>query len=127
MRALSTLVLLSAALSASAAVRTYHFEFTVQVDKDEPIVVSATLPPGTRNTLQANGRISFEVETPLSVGESSVTVVRIIDSSSGIPVVRDTSRRQGSVETQRRFTYLVCGSNVTFISPTPAQTKTCGT
>ena len=127
MRALSVLVLLSVALSASAAVRTYRFEFPVQVDKAEPIVVSATLPPGTKHTLQASGRISFEVETPTSVDESSATVVKIVDSSSGTPVVLDTSRRYGSVETQRRFTYLLCGSNLTFISPTPAESKTCGT
>ena len=108
-----------------AAAPQYKFAFTIIEDSGAPVVVTVAIPPGTRSSLQATSHLTFEVVAPVSVDESAVTLVRLVDDSSGKPVVLHTSHRIGGSTVERAFTYTVCSGRVTFQSPSPRQPMEC--
>jgi hypothetical protein len=114
-----------AGIAASAAAPQYTFEFTVRVDDATPLALNVSVPPGTSHLLQATEHLKVEIEVPASTTDTSTTIVRLIDDSSGKPVVLHTSRRPGPIGMVRTFSYAVCGGSVTFESPLQARQLEC--
>lgn len=127
MRVLLTFLALSGVVGAawSAPASQYTFSFTVQVDGTPPVALDVSLPPGTNRAIQATPQISVEIETPASVDDTSTTIVKLIDSSSGEPIVLHTARRIGGITEVRSFGYTVCHGLVTFHSPPSAAIGEC--
>ena len=121
---LASLVALAASSTVAAAPQ-YKFGFTVRVDHDPAIQVSAEVPPGTSHVLQATHHLRFEVIAPNATNDAATTVVRLIDDSSGKPVVLHTSYRTGSVALERDFAYAICSGKVTFQSPSLGKPIQC--
>jgi protocatechuate 3,4-dioxygenase beta subunit len=103
----------------------YKFAFTVKVEEAEPVMVSAAVPPGTSHRLQATQHLRFEIEAPATVDSRSVTVVKLIDDSSGQPVTRIHTQRGGPVTLDRAATYTICGNRVIAQGPSPTQAASC--
>jgi hypothetical protein len=114
-----------AGVATSAAEPQYNFSFTVQVDEAPPVALRVSVPPGTSHTLQATEHLRVEIDVPTSIGETSTTVVKLIDDSSGTPVVLHTARRVGPIAVVRSFGYTVCGGMATFQSPLEAKHIGC--
>ena len=112
-------------VASSAAAPQYTFAFTVRVDDASPVALNLSVPPGTSHMLQATEHLRVEIEAPTSVSDTSTTIVKLIDDSSGKPVVLHTSRRPGPIGLVRTFSYAVCGGRVTFQSPLPADQLKC--
>lgn len=106
-----------AGIAASATAPQYTFEFTVRVDDAAPVALNLSAPPGTTHSLQATDHLKLEIEAPSSTSDTAVTVVKLIDDSSGKPVVLHTARRIGPVGLVRTSGYAVCGGKTTFQSP----------
>jgi len=104
-------------VASSAAAPQYTFAFTVRVDDASPVALNLSVPPGTSHMLQATEHLKVEIDVPISVSDTSVTIVKLIDDSSGKPVVLHTSRRPGPMSLIRTFSYAVCGGRATFQSP----------
>lgn len=113
--AVITLVGITSAVCAAAP--QYTFAFTVRVDDASPVALNVSVPPGTKHSLQATEHLKLEIEVPATVGDDSTTVVRLVDDSSGKPVVLHTSRRHGSITEERSSGYAVCGGRAKFESP----------
>ena len=112
-------------VASSAAAPQYTFAFTVWVDDASPVALNLSVPPGTSHLLQATEHLRVEIQAPTSVGDTSTTVVKLIDDSSGKPVVLHTSRRPGAIGLVRTFSYAVCGGRATFQSPLQADPLKC--
>lgn len=112
-------------VAASAAAPQYNFTFTVRVDDASPVALNVSVPPGTSHIVQATEHLRVEIEVPTSITDTSTTVVKLIDDSSGKPVVLHTSRRSGPIGSVRTFSYAVCGGRVTFQSPLQANQLEC--
>ncbi len=112
-------------VASSAAAPQYTFAFTVRVDDAPPVALNVSVPPGTRHMLQATDHLKVEIEVPASITDSSKTIVKLIDDTSGKPVVLHTSRRQGPTGLVRTFSYAVCGGKTTFQSPLQATQLEC--
>ena len=127
MRILLSVIAISGLLgsAASASLPQYAFAFTVRVDGASPVALAATVSPGTSRMLQATAHLRVEIEAPATTTDASATIVKLIDDSSGTPVVLHTARRAGSPATVRTFSYAVCGGQVTFESPLRDIELTC--
>jgi len=114
-----------AGVASSAAAPQYTFSFSVQVDKASPVSLKASVPPGTSHMLQATEHLRVEIVAPTSIDETSTTIVKLIDDSSGEPVVLHTARRVGPIAVVRSFGYAVCEGMATFQSPLRAKHIGC--
>ena len=114
-----------AGTASSATAPQYSFEFTVRVDDASPVALNVSVPPGTSHLLQATEHLKVEIEVPASTTDTSVTIVKLIDDSSGKPVVLHTSRRPGPIGMVRTFSYAVCGGKPTFQSPLQSSQLEC--
>jgi hypothetical protein len=117
MRTLAAVLLGLIGVVASAAAPQYTFAFTVRIDDAAPVALNVSVPPGTSHMLQATEHLKVAIEAPASVTDNSVTIVQLIDDSSGKPVVLHTSRRPGAIGLVRTFSYAVCAGKATFQSP----------
>jgi hypothetical protein len=127
MRTLLTAIALlgGAGIASSAPALQYTFSFTVQIDNASPVALHASVAPGASQTIQATQHLRVEIEAPASVDDTSTTVVKLIDDSSGKPVVLHTSRREGPIGLVRSFGYAVCGGETTFQSPLQGEELGC--
>jgi hypothetical protein len=113
-------------VASSATAPQYTFAFTVRVDDTLPVALNVSVPPGTSHLLQATEHLKVAIEAPASTADTSITIVKLIDDSSGKPVVLHTSRRPGPIGLVRTFGYAVCGGKTTFQSPLQATQLECG-
>jgi hypothetical protein len=113
------------ALAAIPAVPQYKFSFVVQSEHDPLVRIDAALPLGTTQELRATEKLRIEVQVPASTNEQSHTVVRLIEDSSGHPVVLHRAETGGSIAAPREIAYLVCKQQVTYISPMPSEAPVC--
>ncbi len=118
-------LIVAQALAAIPAVPQYKFTIVVQVEHDPLVRIDAALPLGTTQELRATAKLRLEVQVPASTDEQSRTVVRLIDDSSGQPVVLHRAETGGSISAPRENAYLVCKEQVTYISPIPSHAPTC--
>lgn len=114
------------AIAFAATVPQYTFVFTVRVDDASPVALNVAVPPGTSHLLQAAEHLKVEIDVPASTADTSVTIVKLIDDSSGKPIVLHTSRRPGPIGMVRTFSYAVCGGQAIFQSPLQANPLECG-
>jgi hypothetical protein len=122
--ALFALVAVAAASTGKLPTQ-YKFNLAVQIE-DEPLVaISAALPPGTAHTLHATPHLRFEVEVPATTDIQSVTVVRLIDDSSGKDRVLHSAQTSGPNSFERGLAYAVCHGQVTFYSGAAAAPPSC--
>jgi hypothetical protein len=112
-------------VASSAAAPQYKFAFTVRIDDSSPVALNLSVPPGTSHLLQATEHLKVEIEAPTSISDTSTTIVKLIDDSSGKPVVLHTARRPGPIGVVRTFSYAVCGGKVTFESPLQTDPLKC--
>ena len=111
--------------ASSATAPEYVFAFTVRVDDASPVALNVSMPPGTSRLLHPTKHLNVEIETPASTTDTSATIVKLIDDSSGKPVVLHTARRAGSIGVVRSFSYAVCGGKPIFESPMQAHPLEC--
>ncbi len=107
-------------VASSGTTPQYTFAFMVQVDDASPVALNVSVPPGTSHLLQATEHLRVEIEAPASVSDTSRTIVKLIDDSSGKAVVLHTSLRPGPIGMVRTFGYAVCGGRTMFQSPLQA-------
>ena len=112
-------------IASSAAAPQYSFAFTVRVDSESPVALNVSVPPGTSHVLQATEHLRVAIEAPASITDTSMTIVKLIDDSSGKPVVLHTSRRSGPFSLVRTFGYAVCAGKATFQSPLQKEQLEC--
>jgi protocatechuate 3,4-dioxygenase beta subunit len=126
MRSFIAIALLGLSSSASAAdPAQYKFTFTLKVGDASPVMLSAAVPPATSHRLQATEHLKFEIDAPTGKEEWPATVVRLVDDSSGKPVVLVTRREGAPATTERVSTYTVCTGRVIVQSPSPPQPASC--
>jgi len=112
-------------VATSATAPQYAFAFTVRIDNASPVALAVSVPPGTSQMLQATEHLKVEIEAPVSTSDASMTIVKLIDDSSGKPVVLHTARRTGAISSVRTFGYAVCDGRTKFESPLQSQELEC--
>jgi hypothetical protein len=112
-------------IASSAAAPQYVFAFTVRVDDAPPVALNVSMPPGTSRLLHPASHLKVEIETPAAATDTSATIVKLIDESSGKPVVLHTARRPGPIGVLRSFSYAVCEGKAIFESPAQARPLEC--
>jgi len=126
MRTVFVLPLLAFASGALAADSTdYKFNFVVKVGDGRPTTVSGAFPPASTHRLPATDHLVFEIETPTGKEEWPVTSVKLIDDTSGTPMVRTMQRDNRPASQERSTTYTVCGDRVIALSPGPPTPASC--
>jgi hypothetical protein len=128
--AIATLALIVGATGASADAipptpKQYKFSLEVQVEDAPLVAINAALPLGTSHTLQAGPHLRFEVEVPSTTDYQSKTLVRLVDDSSGKPIVLHSAQTSGPTSFERDLAYSICQGQVTFYSGVASGTPTC--
>jgi hypothetical protein len=116
-----------AGIALSADSPQYTFSFTVQVDDEPPVSLNASILPGTSQTLQATEHLRVEIEAPTAIGDSSMTVVRLVDDSTGNPIALHTAHTVGPIAMVRSFGYAVCDGVTKYQSPLQSSKFGCKT
>jgi len=123
MRRIIVVALLTAAGSVPAADSSqYKFDFTVKVGDANPVTISGAVPPATSHRMQATDHITLELRAPTGREQWPAMGVKIIDDSSGAPVVRFT---EGSRPPDYTTTFTVCGDRVIRLDPSPPEPASC--
>ena len=95
--------LMAAALSTAfgAGPLFYQFDFTVDVDAEDSVHLSANVPAGERRILPINSNLEFEIAAPPT--EGMTTTVRLIDTSGVAPKVLHTEEHDWPTSVERRL------------------------
>jgi hypothetical protein len=107
------LIALSLAAQADTALQ-YKFSFLVQSEQGQVLAIDASVPLGTSHTMHATKHLWFEIEAPSSSDYQSWTVVRLVDDSSGKPVILHSAKTGGPVTQLRSFGYRICSGTTSF-------------
>jgi len=126
MRRLIAIALFAFAGSALAADSTqYQFNLIAKVGDGKPTTVSGAYPPASTHRLRAADHLLFEIETPTGKEEWPNTSVKLIDDSSGTPVVRADRRDNRPAARERNYTFTICGERVIALNPSPPTPPSC--
>jgi protocatechuate 3,4-dioxygenase beta subunit len=127
MRLLSCALLLAVSGVVCGQSPQYRFSITVLAgDAATPVHLNVAVPPLTSHKLQATEHLSVELQTPAAEQGNVVTLTKLIDDSSGSPVVIAVSQRGGPVALERELAYRVCpAGRVIFESPSLSNQASC--
>jgi hypothetical protein len=124
-RALS-LALLIHAQCALADDEPYKVSATVVRDGRFVMKVNLEMPPRQDFTVSSREeRLRLELTSVSTSRDPIQTVVKLVDFSGSQPRVMHTARNTEAPSALRSMTYRICGSVVTFISPSPAEPPGC--
>jgi len=96
-------------------------------DATTPVLLNATVPPGTNHRLQATEHLTFEISAAGIAANGTVeTRVKLIDDVSGKPVVVANTLWRSSAADERSFAYTICpDARVIFLRPIPSRVAKC--
>ena len=69
--------------------------------------------------------LRLELTAPRDDGVDDVTIVRLLRDDGGYYKVLHEARTTAPADSERSFTYRVCGPEVTFMTPAPYVTPKC--
>jgi hypothetical protein len=118
------LVAFSLTVQADTALQ-YKFSFAVQSEQGQVLAIDASVPLGTSHTMHATKHLWFEIEAPSSSDDRSWTVVRLVDDSSGKPVILHSAKTGGPVTQLRSFGYRICSGTTTFSTGSGGKPPEC--
>lgn len=111
---------------ASSAVEQCAFSFAVQVDRQPVAKMRIEVPLGTSHRLQATDHLWLEVQVPAQSTLTSVATVKLIDDSSGQPVVRDSIQSTGPFTSELNVRYGMCdGRVISYIGHSAEKAVSC--
>lgn len=111
--------------AAMASVPEFRFAATVQADNSPVERFSQPVQGGHVRILDLPAGLKVEMAAPSQDGESAETYVRLLQRDGDTYRVLHEARRTGPSSAERSFSYVVCGTNVQFISPAPAVVPEC--
>ena len=115
----------SSAIAFGASPSQFQFSGEVHANQEVSMAFGLAVAPGFAQIVDLPAGLKLEVSSPREDGESAQTYVRLLHASnSGFRVLHE-ARSTGSAAYKRSFSYLVCGSVVTFLTPAPAITPQC--
>ena len=115
----------SSALAVGASPSQFQFSGEVHANHEVSTAFGLAVAPGYAQILDLPSGLKLEVSSPREDGDSAQTYVRLLQASSNGYRVLHEARSTGSAAYERSFSYLVCGSEVTFLTPAPATTPQC--
>jgi len=120
-----------ALLAVATAVRAAEpphitLSFSVRDGDATPVLLSATVPAGTRHRLQVTEHLSLEVTVKAPETDGRVqTPVRLLNDASGTPVEVDSFNWWAPPTEERSYAFTLCPGRVIRLSPIPAQPASC--
>ena len=119
------LLVLSASSAEAASPSQFRFSGEVQANHEATVAFGFTASPGSTQVVDLPSGLKLEVSAPSEGGNGAQTRVRLLRVSSSRSLVLHESVSTGPPSSERSFSYLVCGTKVTFLAPAPAVTPQC--
>ncbi len=119
--------LLCLAPVVSNAAGTFQFNGEVQKDSLRSSAYGLSIKLGQVAMFDMPGELKLQIATPKQDDERAVAVVRLLRPTAGPNryEILHEARTVGASGKERSISYLVCGEQVTFLTPAPQVTPTC--
>jgi|GEM_PF-5664766 len=114
-------------MTGAASANSGEFRFSGEVRSGDLSPLAFGLSVETRHlqVVEAPAGLKLEVAAPRDDGPKAESLVRLLKAVGGQYQVLHEAKTIGSSDRERSFSYLVCGSEVTFITPAPQVTPLC--
>lgn len=114
-------------MAGTASANSGEFRFSGEVKAGNVPALAFGLSVETRHlqVLEAPAGLKLEVAAPRDDGPKAEAQVRLLKAVGGQYQVLHEAKTIGSSAQERSFSYLVCGSEVTFFTPAPPVTPQC--
>ncbi|MGL4576840.1 MAG: hypothetical protein ACRCV9_18785 [Burkholderiaceae bacterium] len=125
---LASIIFATALLSAGslgAASPEFRFSGEVKAGQLPADAFGLVVKAGYVEVLDLPSGLKLEVSAPRQDGENAKTQVRLLQANGKQYRILHEAVTTGSSANDRLFSYLVCGSQVTFYSPAPANIPVC--
>ena len=112
-------------VSIAIADQSYLYEISLRSDNEDVQTVEVKVIPGQSQQIFLEGNLRIEFSPNVSAGGDDATHVQLMRSAN-LQVLHTATQSNSGVEF-RRIAYVVCGEQVTFMSPAPTKLPTCET
>lgn len=111
--------------AASASSGAFRFSGEVKSGNLPPLAFGLSIKTRHVQFVEVPAGLKLEVAAPLDDGPKAEALIRLLKAEGGQYQVLHEAKTIGSSAEERSFSYLVCGSEVTFITPAPQVTPLC--
>lgn len=114
-------------MTGAASANSAEFRFSGEVKSGDlsPLAFGLSVEARHMQVVDGPAGLKLEVSAPRDDGPKAEYLVRLLKAVGGHYQVLHEAKTIGSSAQERSFSYLVCGSEVTFITPAPQVTPLC--
>ncbi len=114
-------------MTGAASANSGEFRFSGEVKSGSlpPLAFGLSIETRHVQVVEAPAGLKLEVTAPRDDGPKAEALVRLLKAVGGQYQVLHEAKTIGSSAQERSFSYLVCGSEVNFITPAPQVIPPC--